>query len=361
MIQTVPDGIEVVATRRERGPEALEPLLVLDALESYLDLENIGTGPIAWERIGEGHSNVNYRVVRGDAQVVLRRGPRPPFPRSAHDMVREAELQQQVGQQDVPVPTIRAICRDDEVLGTPFYLMDWLDGEVVTSTLPPWFDDHEARSELGTTALVTLANLHDLPLTNNLASFGRPNGYLRRQVERFASLWDQNTTRSLPAVAQLAGWLEANRPDSQRESIVHGDYRIGNLMISPRAPVRVKAVLDWELATLGDPLADLGYFLATYAEPGDPPSPMELTPVTRKPGFPRRSDLLTAYVERTGLDVAAIAWYEALALWKAAVFCEAIYTRYLRGERPGDTFGPTLEVGVPLLLELAEARRSSMR
>ena len=191
--------------------------------------------------------------------------------------------------------------------------------------------------------------------TGDLASFGRADGYLRRQVERFSALWEINTTRSLPDVAVLGSWLADNLPASQQASVLHGDYRPGNLMFQASAPARVAAVLDWEMAAIGDPLADLGYLTATYSEPGSPPSPLELTPVTRNPGYLRRADLIARYQEQTDLSLDALPWYQALALWKASIFCEAIYTRWLKGERPGDTrFAPSLEAGVPLLL--AQAR-----
>ena len=139
--------------------------------------------------------------------------------------------------------------------------------------------------------------------------------------------------------------------------MVHGDYRIGNLMYDPRAPARVVAILDWEMATIGDPLADLGYLTATYAEAGSPPTPLDLTPVTRLAGFPDRAALIESYRRNSPLDTNALPWYQALALWKAAIFCEAMYTRWLDGERPGDNgFAPTLKEGVPVLLgEAAKA------
>jgi len=136
--------------------------------------------------------------------------------------------------------------------------------------------------------------------------------------------------------------------------VVHGDFRLGNLMYAPEAPARVVGLLDWEMSTVGDPLADLGYLTATYADPGGAPTPLELSSVTRNPGYPTSQDLAEHYGARTGLDLTPLPWYQALALWKSAIFCEAIYTRWLKGERPHDTeFGPTLEAGVPRLVESA--------
>src|SRR5262249_3152377 len=155
---------------------------------------------------------------------------------------------------------------------------------------------------------------------------------------------------------KLATWLDGHRPESGAATVVHGDYRLGNVMFAPGGPARVQAVLDWEMATLGDPLADVGYLLATYTDARSPRTPLELSPLTGATGFPARAELVERYEARSGRSTEALAWYEALALWKAAVFCEAIYGRYLRGERgDDDPFGRSLEQGVPYLLECAAA------
>jgi aminoglycoside phosphotransferase (APT) family kinase protein len=356
-METTPDGVEVVATAADAAHLAAPPLLVLDRVASFLDEHGIGAGPLAWARIGDGQSNLTYRVRRGEAELVLRRGPRPPLPRSTHDMVREARIQQLLGPHGIPVPRILAVCPDESVLGVPFYLMEALDGAVVTDAVPAALDSPADRAGLSHALVDTLADLHGIDVSRgDLASFGRAEGYLQRQVDRFAGLWGVNTTRSLPEVAALADWLRTHLPVSQAATVVHGDYRMGNLMYAPDSPARVLAVLDWEMATLGDPLADLGYLTATYADPERPSTPLELSPVTRGPGFPTGAELAERYAARTGLDLAPLPWYQALALWKAAIFCEAIHTRWLRGERPHDTvFGPSLETGVPRLLQGAMA------
>ena len=356
LMQTVPDGTEVVATAADAAALASPPLLVLDAVTAFLDEHHLGTGPLAWARIGDGQSNITYRLERGHEVFVLRRGPRPPLPRSTHDMVHEARIQQILQGRGIAVPAILAVCQDESVLGVPFYVMSFLTGLVITNSIPAALNSADQRRATSNAVVDTLVQLHRVDATaGELASFGRPDGYLRRQVERFSTLWDINTTRSLPEVAQLGSWLAGNLPDSQQAAVLHGDYRPGNLMFHPCAPARVAAVLDWEMAAVGDPLADLGYLTATYADPDSPPSPLELTAVTRNPGYLTRAELITRYQEQTGLSLAALPWYQVLALWKAAVFCEAIYTRWLRGERPHDTgFASSLEAGVPQLL--AQAR-----
>ncbi|MFF8564602.1 phosphotransferase family protein [Streptomyces albidoflavus] len=354
-MHSVPDGVEVVASQDEARRLERPPLLVVDAVTAFLDAHGVGHGPLAWQRIGDGQSNVTYLIGRGADRVVLRRGPRPPLPRSTHDMVREARVQRALRGRGVPVPEILAVCEDESLLGVPFYLMSHVDGTVVTDTVPARLASRAQRAATGEAVVDTLVALHAIDVSEGeLASLGSPEGYLRRQVHRFSHLWEVNTSRALPAVERIADWLGRNLPASQAASVVHGDYRMGNLMFAPQAPARVEAILDWEMATLGDPLADLGYLTATYSEAGTPGTPLELTPVTRWPGYPTRGQLAERYRSRTGLDLTPLPWYQTLALWKAAIFCEAIYARWRRGERPHDTeFGPSLETGVPVLLHAA--------
>lgn len=357
MMQRVPDGFDVVATRAEAARLDSPPLLVLDAVMEFLDAQGLGSGELAWERIGEGQSNITYHLQRGQQEFVLRRGPRPPIAKSTHDMLREARIQRLLGAAGIPVPHILAVCDDDSVLGVPFYVMNYLDGVVVTDTIPSFLDAPARRRETSLAMIDTLVTLHSLDVsTGEVARIGRPDGYLRRQVERFGSLWGTYSERELPEVARIGAWLADNIPVSQRASVVHGDFRAGNLMFAADAPARVTAILDWEMATLGDPLADLGYFTATYAEPGSLVTPLELTPVTRETGYLSRAELVEAYHrQQPELDLEPLPWYQTLALWKAAIFCEDIYTRWRRGERDGDDFAPTLETGVPTLLEGARA------
>ncbi len=349
----VPDGVEVVATVEEAESLPSPPLLVLETVTAFFDEHSLGSGPLAWERIGDGQSNITYRIRRGGQVFVLRRGPRPPLPRSTHDMVREARIQLLLRSEGVPVPEVLAVCEDESLLGVPFYVMSFMEGVVITDAVPEHLAPLEQRDATSRAVVDTLTQLHQVDVTKgDLAALGRPEGYLGRQVARFADLWEANTTRDLPQVATLAAWLQGNLPDSQAGSVVHGDYRIGNVMFADRAPASVVGILDWEMATLGDPLADLGYLTATYADSGSDPTVMELTSVTRQPGFWTRQQMVDRYAEQSGLDVGALPWYETLALWKSAIFCEAIYTRWLKGERPDDeVFSPSLEAGVPLLLQ----------
>lgn len=340
-----------------RGPDEL---FHEERIASFLEARGLGSGPVGAERIGEGQSNVTFRVRNAERDLVLRRGPAPPIPRSAHDMLREASLLRTLGPTAVPTPTVLATCDDPAMLGVPFYVMEHIQGEVLTTAEPPGFDTRRARRVVSEEIVDALVSLHQIPIDEEpLASFGRPGGYLERQVARFRSSWEASARRSLPLVDEVADWLATHVPTSQRYSLVHGDYRLGNLMfdMGPTDEPRVVALLDWEMAALGDPLADLGYLLATWATQNHPSSVMQLSPITARDGYFGRGELAERYSEMTGLDLGGLGWYETLALWKAAIFCEAIYYRWLDGERPSDTsFGPFLEFGVQELLEQAHDR-----
>jgi len=342
--------VEIVDTPEQAAALPLAPLLVVEPLRDWLDRTGLGSGSLTATRIGEGQSNVTFLVERGDGtRFVLRRPPRPPLPPSAHDMLREATVQRAL-RSAARVPEILAVCEDESVLGVRFYVMAFVSGDVITAVVPAPLDEPPGRAAIAAELVDALAEIHDVDfVAAGLESFGKATGYLERQVRRFAGLWEVNATRELPQVAELATWLEANRPESDSATVVHGDYRLGNVVLAAGAPARLAAVLDWELATIGDPLADVGYLVSTWAG-----SPLALTPVTRLAGFPGRDELADLYEERSGRSMRRLGWYEALALWKSAVFCEAIYGRYLRGERGADDpFGRSLERGVPALLDAA--------
>ena len=348
----------IVKSAAEAAAADEQPLLVLESVERFLDAEGIGSGPITTaRRIGEGGgSNFSYLLERDGARLVLRRPPRPPLPPSAHDMVREARLQLALAPHGIRLPRIRAVCEDESVLGVPFYVMDFIDGHVVHDTLPPGLETDDARRRLGLDLVDALVEIHAADVTaEGLAGFVRPGSYLERQLRRFSQLWEINRTRPLPMVDQVAERLTAEMPEPLSSTVVHGDYRLGNAIVADDDPSRIVAVLDWEMGAIGDPRADVGYLLATYSEAGAA-SPLGTSPVTAAPGFPTRAEIVERYEDRSGRRVEALGWFQALALWKAAVFCEAIYGRYLRGElTEDDARAARFEQGVPALAEGAAA------
>ena len=237
---------------RSIGSEALLPL---DRVEEFLDRRGLGSGPVVATRLTGGHSNVTYLISRGDASFALRRPPPPPLPPSAHDVLREARVLRGLDGSGVPVPRIVTTCDDASVLGAPFYVMEFLDGVVLSATTPSELGDASVHAAIARHAIEGLVALHrvDWSSRDGLARLGKPNGYLTRQLRRFADLWDRGKTRELPELDAVTRWLASNMPDPQPATVVHGDFRLGNLMFAARPPVALRGVLDWEMATLGDP------------------------------------------------------------------------------------------------------------
>jgi aminoglycoside phosphotransferase (APT) family kinase protein len=299
---------------------------------------------------------VTYLVRRGDARFVLRRPPRPPLPPSAHDVLREARLLTALEGTPARTPGVLATCDDESILGVPFYVMEEMHGSVITAEVPAALDDPQGRREIGEALVDALVEVHDVDWqAAGLEGFGKPTGYLDRQLRRFNGLWEHNKTRELEIVQEVADWLEQNKPESPPATIVHGDYRLGNTMVADDRPGRIVAIFDWELATIGDPLADVGYLAITWAQEGDPEDTSfgSLSAATRREGFPTREELVARYEERSGRSVEALNWYGALALWKAAVFMEGNLKRFQAGSTDDAYLGLFVE-GVPMLAEKAK-------
>jgi aminoglycoside phosphotransferase (APT) family kinase protein len=313
------------------------PGLDLDALTKYLDGQRPGllSGALSAELIPGGRSNLTYRLTDGTHRWVLRRPPLGHVLATAHDMSREFRVLSALDGSAVPVPAVVLLCSDAEVLGAPFYLMTEVEGVVLR---------HRTQTdELGRTACATighelidvLARLHTIdPTSVGLADFGRPEGYLHRQVARWRKQLDASRSREVPGFDELQAGLAASVPDSQRFSLLHGDYRLDNVLVDTAVP-RISAVLDWEMATLGDPLADLG-LLVLYS--GSHPEDPITGGVTSAPGYPGVDELVARYAERTGLDLSTLDWYVALASFKLAVVLEGIHYRFTQGKTVGAGF-----------------------
>jgi aminoglycoside phosphotransferase (APT) family kinase protein len=340
---------DIVPTHAAAAANEREPLLVLEPLIEFLGAAGLEAPPdLSATPIGEGHSNVTFELSTG---VVLRRPPRGPLPPSAHAVLREARLLSALAPTAVRSPEVLAVCDDPGVIGAPFYVMERVAGEVITDSVPEVLDTPEQHSRIADELIDALVELHATDWVGaGLEGFGKPTGYLERQLRRFNGLWEHNRTRELPQVEQVGGWLASRIPESPPATIVHGDYRLGNTMFAADAPARLIAIFDWEMATIGDPLADVGYMLMQWTEPGDPVGKFNLNNVTLRPGFPTRAELTAAYEERSGRSVQALDWYVTLALWKAVVFMEGNYKRALAGS----TDDPYLQSFGEGVLEIAD-------
>jgi aminoglycoside phosphotransferase (APT) family kinase protein len=340
---------DVVRTHAEGEANEREPLLVLDPLISFLRDSGLeAPQDLRATPIGDGHSNVTFSLSTG---VVLRRPPRGPLPPSAHDVLREARLLGALQSTPVRTPKVLAVCDDVTVIGAPFYVMEQVAGEVITTELPAPLDTPAERSGVADQLIDSLVELHGVDWRSiGLEGFGKPTGYLERQLRRFTGLWEHNRTRELAQVDEVGRWLAENLPESPTATIVHGDYRLGNTMFASTAPARLVAVLDWEMATIGDPLADLGYMMIHWIEAGESTGKFNLQSVTTLPGFPTRQELIARYEERSGRSMQALNWYVTLALWKGIVFMEGNYKRAVAGSTD-DPYLKTFGEGV---VELAE-------
>jgi aminoglycoside phosphotransferase (APT) family kinase protein len=352
---------DVVATHAAAAHNDREPLLVLEPLRAFLQERGLTGGEeLSAQPIGNGHSNVTYLLRSGAAELVLRRPPRGPLPPSAHDVLREARLLRALAATAARVPRVLAVGDDEAVIGAPFYVMEHVAGEVVSDAVPPALDTPQQRRRMGEELIDALVEVHDVDWrARDLTGFGRdPDGYLARQLRRFGGLWEQLRTREIEAVEEVGAWLAEHLPRSGPATIVHGDYRLGNTMMAPAAPARLVAIFDWEMATIGDPLADLGYLCALWVQRDDPPLPalFEFGGITRRDGFPTRDELVERYERRSGRAMTDIRWYRTLALWKASVFMEGNYRRAISGS----TDDPWLKGFGDGVVGLAERARELM-
>jgi aminoglycoside phosphotransferase (APT) family kinase protein len=343
---------DIVRTAEEGQANSRPPLLVLDPLEAFLDAHGLGAGEVLASPIGEGHSNVTYLVQRGGEEFVLRRPPRPPLPPSAHDVLREARLLRALAGTPARVPAVLAVGDDEQIIGAPFYVMERIEGDVIVASVPAALDTPPQRRLIADELIDALVEIHAVDWrAAGLEDFGKPTGYLERQLRRFGGLWEHNKTREIPAVESVGQWLADNLPESGPATIVHGDFRLGNTIYGAEAPAHLAAVLDWEMATIGDPLADLGYLCMFWTDPDDPAEGLrgDLGNVTRAEGFPSRSELIARYEDRSGRSMSNIRWYTTLALWKSIVFMEGNYKRAIAGT----TDDPYLHAFGEGVLELA--------
>lgn len=302
-----------------------------------------GDCELHFELISGGRSNLTYLVRGGGREWVLRRPPLGHVLPTAHDMVREHRVLAALAATDVPAPRPIALCEDPAVNDMAFYVMDYCPGVVLATDIPPGYAPSAADRRRISEALVdTLVRLHAVDYRAvGLEDFGRPEGYLERQVRRWSQQWERSQTGPLPEIDELIRRLRAALPESPAPTIVHGDYRLGNMALDADDPGRVAAIFDWEMATLGDPLADLGYTLIYWTDASDPPPAGGVgtaSTFTRTPGFFTRAEIVAEYARRSGRDVAAIEFYQVLALYKLAIISEGIYARYLQGKTLGEGF-----------------------
>ncbi|HET6997308.1 MAG TPA: phosphotransferase family protein [Solirubrobacterales bacterium] len=311
---TAPDGID------------------LDGVEAWFAL-NVPSAspPLSFERIAGGHSNLTYRVDdSGGNRWALRRPPLGKRLGSAHDMAREHKVVSALGPTEVPVAPVVRLCEDESVNGAPFYVMEFVEGPILRGLAEAEiFPDEGDRRAIGERVADTLASIHAIdPDAVGLGDLGKKEDYVARQLHRWQGQWEKSKMRELPAIDSVHERLAARIPEQGPATIVHGDYRLDNMILTPAG--EVAAVVDWELCTLGDPLADVGLLMAYWPERGEDLVALG-QPANLAPGFPTRQELLDRYAERSGRDLSELDFFISLGYWKLAIILEGVYARYAAG------------------------------
>jgi aminoglycoside phosphotransferase (APT) family kinase protein len=320
-------------------------------LGAWLERERPGESLQEVRRLAGGNSNETYLLQTSAGPRIVRRPPRAAIDASAHSMGREHRVLAALAQTEVPSPRPLAFCEDPAVLGAPFILMELVEGTALTDRLPDAYAE-DVRGA-GVAIVDALALLHGARWRElGLEGFGRPEGFLERQVGRWRSQYERHQVRELPEFYPLADWLQENRPAEAEPAILHGDFHADNCLLSLHEP-RVTAILDWEMSSIGDPLLDLGLLLAFWGnDRPDPPAMPRVQGFSRAAGAPSRAELAERYAERSGRSVQRLDYYLTLAFWKLAAIVEGAYAHFLSGE-VADDYSRALGEDVPRLLREA--------
>lgn len=318
------------------------------------------TGELTMRLITGGRSNPTYVISAGDRSWILRRPPYGFVLPTAHNMGREFRVLSALAGSKVPVPAVIGLCEDTTVIGAPFYVMERINGTTLRTARETEQITVDERRVLSESVVDTLVTLHEVSIDAvGLSDWGRPRHYLDRQLARWRRQWDSSRTSVRPEVDDLLARLGNTMPVSTEFGIVHGDYKIDNVMVDPAAKSRILAILDWEMSTLGDTLADIGILASFWDDPGEPPNPITAG-ATALPGFLRRHEVIELYAARRNVDLAAIEWYLVFADLKIAVILEGIHSRYLQGHAVGAEFETVGEM-VGTLLDRAVRRSHLLR
>ena len=310
--------------------------------ESLPDLE----GPPEIEQFPRGFSNLTYLLRSGSRELVLRRPPIGAAIKSAHDMGREHRILSRLGGVYDKAPTPLVFCDDPGVMGAPFYIMQRVEGVILRPRMPAAMHPPPDRmAAIAGSLIETLAELHAVDIeAAGLGELGRPEGYVRRQIDGWIGRYEKSRTDDIPEMTEVAGWLDAQEPAESGASLIHNDFKYDNLVLDPVDGTRVIAVLDWEMATVGDPLMDLGTTLGYWVDPEDPPElrQLALSP-TLLPGNPTRAELVERYAAASGREVGDPVFYYVYGLFKIAVIVQQIYSRYRQGHTRDPRFARLIE------------------
>jgi aminoglycoside phosphotransferase (APT) family kinase protein len=349
-------------TQEKTGPSAT---VNLEGLMRFFAERNLGDpAGMRTENISLGHSNEVHLVHFEDQHWALRRPPRGPLLPTAHDVMREYRVLKALQQTPVPLPRVYAACDDPSYIGAPFYLMEYMRGQVIRADGKSFAATYQLRKRVSEQIVDVLVALQDVDWRAvGLEGFGRPGGYLERQLRRWVDQLERTIphTRPLPVMEKVRSWLNAHIPDSPAATIVHGDYKLDNVMFNPEPPPAIIAVFDWEMSTIGDPLADFGWLLSYWPDSEDGAQRQGAAagmPV--EPGYLARREMIERYEVKTGRVMRQFGFYRAIALFKLAIICEGSYARYLRGQTDDPIFAGHKE-RVPALADAAWEACNSAR
>jgi aminoglycoside phosphotransferase (APT) family kinase protein len=336
------------------GPAAQ---LDVPALGAYLDDVVSGglNGDLEVELVSGGRSNPTYRLTDGARRWILRRPPYGHVLPTAHDMGREYRVQTALADTAVPVARTVVLCEDDTVIGASFYVMEMIDGVTLRDADQTQQLSVEERRRLSEAMVDTLVALHEVdPAAVGLADWGRADGYLERQLRRWRQQWEASATTPRREVDELLDVLGRTRPTTRYPGIVHGDFKLDNVMVDPHDPTSIRGVLDWEMSTLGDTLTDVGILLSFWDEPGETPNPITQG-ATALDGFMRREQMARRYADARGLELDDLTWYLVFADFKVGVILEGIHARHRQGQTVGEGFDGVGDMA-GVLLERAHER-----
>lgn len=304
-------------------------------LADYLRSKGLHIGELEVEQFPAGHSNLTYLLRSGEWEAVLRRPPLGPVPPRAHDMPREFHILQRLHPYFALAPEVHVLCEDPTLIGAPFYVMERRRGLVLDQELPPnWTPDPALHRSIAESLVRALVDLHTVDWQSaGLGQIGHPDGYMHRQVSGWLERYARARTIDIPGFERLSSWLVDNIPESPPPTMIHNDYKLNNVRLDSADPCRLTAVLDWEMATVGDPLSDLASLLVYWTEPGDADMVMgSLRSVTSEPGFPSRADIVEMYARLSGRDVSGLHWYVVFAYFKVGAIIQQIYFRWFKGQ-----------------------------
>ena len=340
-------SLEAAELIEERPDERLDTTRLELYLRQHLGKELEGAeGSLTVRQFGGGKANLTYLVRFGYREFVLRRPPLGPIPPGAHDMRREHRVLAVLHRRFPPAPKSLLLCEDESVIGAVFIVEERRHGFVIRDDIPPEFAGRpELNRRIGFALVDALADLHRVPPAEvGLDGLGRPEGFLERQLAGWVRRWQaaqggEQADRAAAEMQPVLDWLAQRLPSSGAAALLHNDYRLDNCLLDSADPGRIEAVLDWDMCTQGDPLADLGYVLNYWVEPGDDPKWREIAAMpTWREGFPSRAEAIGRYAARTGFDVAAIGWHQVFAAFKLAVIIQQIYIRFVRRQTQDQRF-----------------------